>query len=199
MSSAPRIDCMIAPPRSRWRSAVADAMPARRTGTEPVSECEAGVPASPTPSSDERVPEPDLPVRAAVLPEQEHREEAEQAEDIPGRSVKRAPRASMSLAERGATITIKPPRAGWPRRLRAVTYPSTFCRYCWPMNIAPISEPNTMMPATAATQNIRRAGDVEVVERVARPALADDERDRRPRRRSRGRSPTCPCRAPARS
>ena len=41
---------MIAPPRSRWRSAVADAIPARRTGTDPVSECEAGVPASPTPS-----------------------------------------------------------------------------------------------------------------------------------------------------
>src|SRR4029450_13181573 len=47
--SAPKIDCMIAPPRSRWRSAVPDAMPTRRTGTEPVSECEAGVPASPTP------------------------------------------------------------------------------------------------------------------------------------------------------
>ena len=29
VSSAPRIDCMIAPPRSRWRSAVADAIPAR--------------------------------------------------------------------------------------------------------------------------------------------------------------------------
>src|SRR3954470_12244498 len=42
VSSAPRRDCMIAPPRSRWRSAVADAIPARRTGTEPVSECEAG-------------------------------------------------------------------------------------------------------------------------------------------------------------
>ena len=40
---------MIAPPRSRWRSAVPDAMPARRTGTELVSECEAGVPANPTP------------------------------------------------------------------------------------------------------------------------------------------------------
>ena len=38
---------MIAPPRSRWRSAVPDAMPARRTGTEPVSECDAGVPAKP--------------------------------------------------------------------------------------------------------------------------------------------------------
>ena len=40
---------MIAPPRSRWRSAVPDAIPARVTGTEPVSECEAGVPANPTP------------------------------------------------------------------------------------------------------------------------------------------------------
>ena len=50
VSSAPKIDCMIAPPRSRWRSAVPDAIPARRTGTAPVSECDAGVPASPTPA-----------------------------------------------------------------------------------------------------------------------------------------------------
>ena len=50
VSSAPRIDCMIAPPRSRCRSAVPEAIPARRTGTEPVSECDAGVPAKPTPA-----------------------------------------------------------------------------------------------------------------------------------------------------
>ena len=49
VSSAPKIDCMIAPPRSRWRSAVPDAIPARWTGTDPVRECEAGVPARPTP------------------------------------------------------------------------------------------------------------------------------------------------------
>src|SRR5262245_31684642 len=49
VSNAPRIDCMIAPPKSRCRSAVPDAIPARVTGTEPVSECDAGVPASPTP------------------------------------------------------------------------------------------------------------------------------------------------------
>ena len=49
VSSAPKIDCMNAPPRSRWRSAVPDAIPARATGTDPVSECEAGVPANPTP------------------------------------------------------------------------------------------------------------------------------------------------------
>src|SRR4029450_5785386 len=47
--TAPKIDCMIAPPRSRCRSAVPEAIPARRTGTELVSECEAGVPANPTP------------------------------------------------------------------------------------------------------------------------------------------------------
>ena len=40
---------MIAPPRSLWRSAVAEAIPTLFTGTDPVSECEAGVPARPTP------------------------------------------------------------------------------------------------------------------------------------------------------
>ena len=40
---------MMAPPRSRWRSLVADAIPARFTGTDPVRECDAGVPANPTP------------------------------------------------------------------------------------------------------------------------------------------------------
>src|SRR6185437_2852273 len=49
VSKAPMIDWMIAPPRSRWRSAVPEAMPARLTGTDPVKECEAGVPAKPTP------------------------------------------------------------------------------------------------------------------------------------------------------
>ena len=49
-STAPRMDCMMAPPRSRCRSAVPDAMPARATGTDPVSECDEGVPAKPTPA-----------------------------------------------------------------------------------------------------------------------------------------------------
>jgi hypothetical protein len=52
------MDCIIAPPRSRWRSAVPEAMPARRTGTEPVSECEAGVPARPTPIPTSAYPSP---------------------------------------------------------------------------------------------------------------------------------------------
>jgi hypothetical protein len=49
VSRAPNMDCMMVPPRSRWRSAVPDDIPTRRTGTELVRECEAGVPARPTP------------------------------------------------------------------------------------------------------------------------------------------------------
>ena len=47
------------------------------------------------------------------------------------------------------------------------------------MNIAPISEPNTMIPAQAATQKIAAAGDVEVVERV-RARVAGGARTRPP-------------------
>ena len=47
------------------------------------------------------------------------------------------------------------------------------------MNIAPISEPKTMIPASAATQNVGRAATCEVVERVRSPALADVEGDQR--------------------
>ena len=36
-----------------------DAMPARVTGTDPVSECEAGVPANPTPVPDEGIAQRD--------------------------------------------------------------------------------------------------------------------------------------------
>ena len=61
------------------------------------------------------------------------------------------------------------------------------------MNIAPISEPKTMIPAQAATQKIAPRGDLEVVERVRGPALAEHEgagggeRDQR-----RARSPASP-------
>ena len=56
--SAPMIDCMMAPPRSRWRSAVPDAMPARARAPTPVSECDAGVPANPTPMPTNAYPRP---------------------------------------------------------------------------------------------------------------------------------------------
>ena len=45
------------------------------------------------------------------------------------------------------------------------------------MNIAAISEPNTITPAHAATQKMRRPRDVEVVERGGRASLAQHERD----------------------
>ena len=97
---------MIAPPRSRCRSAVPDAIPARCTGTELVSEWKAGVPGQPDADPDERVAEPDLPVRDPVLPEQQHRQEAEQHEDVAEQQ--REPRAAGldDLAGRGATTTM---------------------------------------------------------------------------------------------
>ena len=84
----------------------------------------------------------------------------------------RAPRASTSLAERGATMTMNRAAGMIAAPASSVVYPSTFWRYCWPMNIAPMSEPNTMIPAQAATQKIAPRGDVEVVQRVRDPPLA---------------------------
>ena len=52
---------------------------------------------------------------------------------------------------------MRKPAGSTARPAFTVEYPSTSCRYCWPMNIAPISEPKTMMPATAATQKVGRA------------------------------------------
>ena len=48
-----------------------EAIPARFTGTEPVSECDAGVPANPTPIPNNAYPSPDLPVRDPLTPEQD--------------------------------------------------------------------------------------------------------------------------------
>ncbi len=69
----------------------------------------------------------------------------------------RAPRASTSFAERGATTTMRIAAGRIDAPASSVSYPSTFCRNCWPMNIAAMSEPNTMIPASAATQKMRRA------------------------------------------
>ena len=58
VNRAPKIDVMIAPPKSLCKSAVPDAIPSLLTGTEPVNECEAGVPANPTP----------IPIKAYAKP-----------------------------------------------------------------------------------------------------------------------------------
>ena len=71
--------------------------------------------------------------------------------------MKRAPLASTSTADRGATITIAIAAGMIAVPASRVEYPSTFWRNCWPMNIAPISDPKTMIPAQAATQNVGRA------------------------------------------
>ena len=47
------------------------------------------------------------------------------------------------------------------------------------MNIAPISEPNTMMPAHGRHPEDRPRGDVEVVERIGGSPLSDHEADER--------------------
>ncbi len=59
-----------------------DAIPARRTGTELVSERDAGVPAKPTPMPTNAYPSPTFQYGDVLLPEQQHREEPEQAEDV---------------------------------------------------------------------------------------------------------------------
>ncbi len=63
----------------------------------------------------------------------------------------------------------------------SVEYPRTFWRYCWLTNMAAINEPKTMIPAHAATQKMRRDCDLQVVQRVRRTALADEEREQRRR------------------
>ncbi len=68
----------------------------------------------------------------------------------------RAPRVLTSPADRGATMIIRSAAGRMAAPASTGAYPRTFCRNCWPTNIAPISEPKTMIPATAATQKIRR-------------------------------------------
>ena len=45
------------------------------------------------------------------------------------------------------------------------------------MNIAPISDPKTMIPAHGGDPEHAARGDVQVVQRVGGPLLADDEGD----------------------
>ena len=73
---------MIAPPRSRWRSAVPDAIPARVTGTEPVSECDAGVPARPTPAPMKMYATAICQYGDALVPEEQHPQECGEQEHV---------------------------------------------------------------------------------------------------------------------
>ena len=59
-----------------------EAMPARVTGTDPVSECEAGVPARPTPAPMKAYASAICQYGDALVPEQEHPEEREEQEHV---------------------------------------------------------------------------------------------------------------------
>ena len=67
----------------------------------------------------------------------------------------RAPLDSTSFADRGATITITTAAGRIDAPAAIVEYPSTFCRNCCPTKAAAMSDPNTMMPASAAIQKMR--------------------------------------------
>src|SRR5262249_40938891 len=106
-SSAPKIDCMIAPPKSRWRSAVPDAMPARHTGTEPVSEWEAGAPAKPTPVPTSAYASPTFQYGMPSFHSRSIARKPSRQNTYPHSSVNRAPCDSTSFADRGATSTMR--------------------------------------------------------------------------------------------
>ena len=74
----------------------------------------------------------------------------------PTSSVMREPRASTIRADNGAKSTIPIAAGTMVVPASNVEYSSTFWRYCWPMNITPISVPNTTTPPKAATQKVRR-------------------------------------------
>src|SRR2546429_693190 len=88
---------MIAPPRSRWRSAVPEAIPTRLTGTGPGSEWEAGV--------DGRIAEH---VLQELLPD-EHGSHQRAEDDDP-----RAGRHPEGRASRRAQVVERVPRPALP-------------------------------------------------------------------------------------
>ena len=134
-----------------------DAIPTRVTGTDPVSEREAGVPDRPMPMPTK--PNASTTTQNEAFPrrQQQHRQETEEDEDIAGQQREAGNRALRRiLAERGAARIMKAPANSAGRAASTVLKPSTLCMYCCPMNIAPINAPKTMMPSTAATQNVGR-------------------------------------------
>ncbi len=97
---------MIAPPRSRCRSAVPEAIPARRVGTELVSECEAGVPASPTPAPRNAKASPTTQYELSCFHSRSMVRKLSRQNRYPLSSVKPDPRAWVSRADSGANATM---------------------------------------------------------------------------------------------
>ncbi len=131
--------------------------------------------------ADEGVAERDLPVGDVLLPQQQHGEEAEQHEDVAEQQRERARRwDSTSLAERGATRTMQARR----RQDRRARFDGRVVQDVLQELLADEHRAHERAEHDDAGDGgdpERRPGrDVEVVERVRGPALADDERDRRP-------------------
>ncbi len=175
---------MIAPPRSRWRSPVLDAMPARATGTEPVSERDAGVPAKPTPMPTSDVGERDQPVGRVLLPEQQHDHEAEQAEGVADQQREPGPVALDQLRRAGRDHD-QPEgrrddrRAGLERRVAEHVLQVLLADEHRPHQRAEDDD-----PGQGRDPEDPPGGDREVVERDARPAAggAGSRRSPPPRR-----------------
>ena len=128
---------------------------------------------------DERVREPDERVRAALLPQEQHRAEPEQNEDVAKEQREPAPRASTSLAERGATRIIAS-AAGMIDRARVER---RVAQHVLEELLADEHRAHQRAEHDDARDGSDPedppARDLEVVERVRGAALPDDERDAR--------------------
>ena len=97
---------MIAPPRSRCRSPVPEAIPTRVTGTDAVSECDAGVPAIPTPAPMNAYDTMTADNGVFVVHNANMKTNPSVQRAKPMRSVQREPSRAMRLLENGAATTI---------------------------------------------------------------------------------------------
>ena len=82
-------------------------MPTRLTGTDPVSEWDAGVPANPTPAPTKAYPSPTTQYGELSPQSSSMVRKPRTTKTYPTSSVNREPCDSTSLADRGAMITMK--------------------------------------------------------------------------------------------
>ena len=154
-----------------------EAMPARVTGTEPVSECDAGVPAKPTPIPMKAYAIPIFQYGGVLLPEQEHREERQHEEHVAAEQ--REPRPSRLDELRGARRDDhhqqrrgQDRRSGFERRVAEDVLEVLLADEGRSHERAEDDDPRARRDPEDAPR-----GDVEVVERVRRPALSQVEAD----------------------
>ena len=178
-SSAPKIEVSSAPPRSRCRSAVPEAMPGALDGDRPRERVRGRRPGEPDADPDEDVGEPDLPVGAALLPEEQHPEEGGEEEDVAEEQreagaprldeLRRARRDEDHEDDRGQDRG-----TGLDRRVAEHVLQVLLADERRRHQRAEDDD-----PGAGGDPERRAGGDLEVVERVLRPPLADQEGDRR--------------------